>query len=112
MKDDVFTSIAQSIIEDEPEEAERLTRQSLEAINKRFVTGVSYVGDQFSCGKMFLPDLVLAGDAMKREVLQKKWEKSDFWENYYATIRDGYSKTEGRTAHIQFPVGIPGPKSA
>jgi corrinoid protein of di/trimethylamine methyltransferase len=75
MNDDVFTLMAQSIINGEPEEAERLARQSLEAgidplesINKGFVIGVSYVGDQFSCGEMFLPDLVLAGDAMKLAV--------------------------------------------
>jgi corrinoid protein of di/trimethylamine methyltransferase len=75
MNDDVFTVMAQSIIDGEPEEAERLAWQSLEAgidpleaINKGFVIGVSYVGDQFSCGEMFLPDLVMAGDAMKRAV--------------------------------------------
>jgi corrinoid protein of di/trimethylamine methyltransferase len=67
--------MAQSIIDGEPDEAERLAKLALEAgmdpleaINKGFVVGVSYVGDQFSCGEMFLPDLVLAGDAMKRAV--------------------------------------------
>jgi corrinoid protein of di/trimethylamine methyltransferase len=75
MSDPLFETMAQSIIDGEPDEAERLAKLALEAgmdpleaINKGFVVGVTYVGDQFSCGEMFLPDLVLAGDAMKRAV--------------------------------------------
>jgi corrinoid protein of di/trimethylamine methyltransferase len=40
----------------------------LEAINNGFVAGVNYVGDQFSSGMMFLPELVMAGEAMKAAV--------------------------------------------
>ena len=75
MSDELFIAMAQSVIDGEPEEAERLAEQSLRAgidplvsINRGFVAGVSFVGEQFSCGEMFLPDLVLAGDAMKRAV--------------------------------------------
>ena len=75
MKEDIYLVMAQSIIDGDPDEAERLAKQALEAgidpleaINKGFVAGVSFVGDQFSCGEMFLPDLVLAGDAMKKAV--------------------------------------------
>jgi corrinoid protein of di/trimethylamine methyltransferase len=67
--------MAQSIIDGEAEEAERLARQAietgidpLEAINKGFVMGVDYVGEQFSCGNAFLPELVMSGEAMKAAV--------------------------------------------
>lgn len=75
MSEELFQEMAQSIIDGEPEEAERLAMESitagidpLEAINKGFVPGVDYVGDHFSCGEMYLPDLVLAGEAMKKAV--------------------------------------------
>jgi corrinoid protein of di/trimethylamine methyltransferase len=67
--------MAQSIIDGEPEIAGQLAQQSIEAgvdpldaINIGFVTGVNFVGEQFSCGEMYLPDLVLAGEAMKNAV--------------------------------------------
>jgi corrinoid protein of di/trimethylamine methyltransferase len=59
----------------EPEEAEALARQALEAgldplevITKGFTPGMTVVGEQFSCGDVFLPDLVLAGEAMKAAI--------------------------------------------
>ena len=73
--EELFRAMAQSIIEGEPEKAEHLARQAieqgidpLEAINRGFVPGVDYVGEQFAQGQMFLPDLVLAGEAMKAAV--------------------------------------------
>jgi methanogenic corrinoid protein MtbC1 len=75
MHEDLFKAMAQSVIDGEPEEAERLAHQAiqegidpLEAINQGFVFGVNYVGEQFSCGELYLPDLVLAGEAMKYAV--------------------------------------------
>jgi corrinoid protein of di/trimethylamine methyltransferase len=83
MSEELFKAMAQSIIDGEPEEAERLAQQSIEAgidplaaINQGFVPGVDYVGDQFSCGDMFLPDLVLAGEAMKKAVATLEPEMS------------------------------------
>lgn len=73
--DDLFKEMAQSITDGEAEKAAELAQKSidlgidpLEAINKGFVAGVNYVGDQFSCGNMFLPELVMAGEAMKSAV--------------------------------------------
>jgi corrinoid protein of di/trimethylamine methyltransferase len=67
--------MAQSITDGEAEKAAELAQQSidlgidpLDAINKGFVMGVNFVGDQFSCGMMFLPELVMAGEAMKAAV--------------------------------------------
>jgi len=75
MHDELFQAMAQSVIDGETEEAERLAREAiqagidpLDAINKGFIVGVDYVGEHFSCGDLFLPDLVLAGEAMKTAV--------------------------------------------
>jgi corrinoid protein of di/trimethylamine methyltransferase len=67
--------MAQSVIDGDVDEARRLAQQAVEqgidplaAINQGFVPGVNHVGEQFSCGEMFLPDLVLAGEAMKAAI--------------------------------------------
>jgi corrinoid protein of di/trimethylamine methyltransferase len=70
-----FEDMAQSVIDGEVEDAERLARQAIEqgvdpldAINQGFVVGVNHVGEGYAAGEMFLPDLVLAGEAMKAAV--------------------------------------------
>ncbi len=75
MNDQIFKMMAQSIIDGETEEAEKLAKQAIElgidpldAINKGFVVGVDHVGSLFSCGDAFLPELVMAGEAMKTAV--------------------------------------------
>jgi corrinoid protein of di/trimethylamine methyltransferase len=72
MSEELFQAMAQSVIEGEDEEAAALARQvieqgldPLEAINKGFVAGLDEVGEEYGCGEMFLPDLVLAAEAMK-----------------------------------------------
>lgn len=69
---ELVKAMTQSIIDGEPEDAERLAREALargidplDAINKGFVPGVDEVGRGFGCGQLFLPDLVRAGAAMK-----------------------------------------------
>jgi corrinoid protein of di/trimethylamine methyltransferase len=64
--------MAQSILDGEEEQAKALAQQALdagidplEAINQGFVVGVNQVGEQFSCGNAFLPELVMAGETMK-----------------------------------------------
>jgi corrinoid protein of di/trimethylamine methyltransferase len=73
--EDLYKEMAQSITDGEAEIAAELANKAinlgidpLEAINKGFVAGVNFVGDQFSCGNMFLPELVMAGEAMKAAV--------------------------------------------
>jgi len=75
MSDELFQAMAQSVIDGDPDVAADLARRAveqgidpLEAINKGFVPGVDYVGEQYSKGEMFLPDLVLAGEAMKAAI--------------------------------------------
>jgi corrinoid protein of di/trimethylamine methyltransferase len=72
MSSELFEAMAKSVMEGEVVEAKKLAQQAvaqslapLEAINKGFVAGLNKVGDEFSCGTMFLPDLVMAGEAMK-----------------------------------------------
>jgi corrinoid protein of di/trimethylamine methyltransferase len=75
MTSELFQAMAQSIIDGDAEAAESLAKQALEAgidplaaINQGFVVGVNYVGNEFSCGNAFLPELVMAGEAMKAAV--------------------------------------------
>ena len=75
MNDQIYSAMAQSIIDGESEQAEKLARQAIElgidpldAINQGFVVGVDHVGSLFSSGEAFLPELVMAGEAMKAAV--------------------------------------------
>ncbi len=75
MTAELFKAMAQSIIDGDAEVAEKLAQQAvdqgidpLEAINQGFVVGVNHVGNEFSCGNAFLPELVMAGEAMKAAV--------------------------------------------
>lgn len=75
MSEELYKQMAQSIIEGESELAVELAQKSielnmhpLETITKGFVVGVNYIGDQFGAGEAFLPELVMAGEAMKAAV--------------------------------------------
>jgi len=75
MADDLFQEMAFSITDGDPEAAEALAKRALaegvdplEALNKGFLVGIKQVGESFGCGDAFLPDLVLAGEAMKAAV--------------------------------------------
>jgi trimethylamine corrinoid protein len=75
MSTELFQKMCQSILDGDADEAAGLARQAveagidpLEAINQGFVIGVNQVGEQFSCGNAFLPELVMAGEAMKAAV--------------------------------------------
>jgi corrinoid protein of di/trimethylamine methyltransferase len=75
MHTELFSSMKQSIIDGDADLAEQFARLAiergidpLEAINQGFVVGVNQIGDQFSKGEAFLPELVMAGEAMKAAV--------------------------------------------
>jgi len=72
MSNKLFEEMAQSVIDGEPEIAVELAKRALaegldplEALNQGYIAGVNYVGKQFACGEMYLPELVGAGEAMK-----------------------------------------------
>ena len=75
MSEELLKAMAQSIIDGESEIAADLARQSIEAgmdplesITKGYVVGVRQVGETFACGEVFLPELVMAGEAMKAAI--------------------------------------------
>ncbi len=72
MSEDSFKQMAQSVIEGDDDEAARLAQQvldqgadPLQAINNGFTAGMNVVGELYSTGEYFLPDLILGGEAMK-----------------------------------------------
>jgi len=75
MHEEQFNAMRQSIVDGAPEHAAELANKALElgidpleAINQGFVPGLNYIGEQFNHGEVFLPDLVMAGEAMKAAV--------------------------------------------
>lgn len=75
MSDELFKRMAQSIIDGDADLSVALAKESLstnldplDAISKGFVVGVNTVGEAFGRGEAFLPELVMAGEAMKAAV--------------------------------------------
>ncbi|HEX8992528.1 MAG TPA: corrinoid protein [Anaerolineales bacterium] len=75
MSEELFQKMATSIIDGDSDAAASLATQSitagvdpLDAITKGFVVGVNTVGEAFGRGDAFLPELVMAGEAMKAAV--------------------------------------------
>lgn len=75
MSEELLKAMALSIVEGDADAAADLARQAmaagmnpLEAITKGYVAGVNEVGDSYACGNVFLPELVMAGEAMKAAV--------------------------------------------
>jgi trimethylamine corrinoid protein len=72
MNQDLFAEMRSSIEEGDADRAAAAARSALDAgvdplaaIDSGFMPGLTWVGDQFSCGEMFLPDMMLAARAMK-----------------------------------------------
>ena len=85
MADERFDLMRQAIVAGDPDLATELARRAvadgidaLRAIQQGFVPGLNSVGEQFEQGEMFLPDLVLAGEAMKAAtaILQPQLQKA------------------------------------
>ena len=75
MSEELFQKMATSIIDGDADAAVSLAKESiasgvepLDAITKGFVVGVNTVGAAFGRGDAFLPELVMAGEAMKAAV--------------------------------------------
>ena len=72
MSEDLFKLMAQAVIDGDDDEATDLALKALdqgvdplEAINKGYTAGMDVVGELYSTGDYFLPDLILGGEAMK-----------------------------------------------
>jgi methanogenic corrinoid protein MtbC1 len=75
MHEEQFQAMRQSIIDGDAEQADELATQALAlgmdplaAINQGYVPSLDYTGELFSKGQAFLPELVMAGEAMKGSV--------------------------------------------
>ena len=68
MSEELFEQMRQSIIDGDSDRAAELASQAiqqgidpLDAITKGFVLGVNHIGEEYSCGNAFLPELVMSG---------------------------------------------------
>jgi corrinoid protein of di/trimethylamine methyltransferase len=72
MAEEIYKKLAQAVIEGEPEDAVQLAKQALEqgadplaCINEGLMKGIQEVGELFSKGDYYLPELIIGADAMK-----------------------------------------------
>jgi corrinoid protein of di/trimethylamine methyltransferase len=72
---ELFEALRQSIIDGTPEIARTAALDALqrgtdplETINQACIPAMDYVGEKFSCHDMFLPDVLMASEAMKAAV--------------------------------------------
>lgn len=72
MSEELFSKLTQAVVDGEPEDAEELARQAVEqgvdalaCINQGLMVGIQKVGELFSKGDYFLPELIIGADAMK-----------------------------------------------
>jgi corrinoid protein of di/trimethylamine methyltransferase len=70
---ELLTKIKDSLVEGEPEATVALTEQALREgyepmaiVKEGLVPGMNVVGDKFSCGEYYLPELVIAADGMQQ----------------------------------------------
>jgi 5-methyltetrahydrofolate--homocysteine methyltransferase len=73
MTSEILFGIKASLIEGDPDVTVTLTKSALQAgveplsiVDEALVPGMREVGDRYSCGEFFLPNLVIAAGAMKK----------------------------------------------
>jgi corrinoid protein of di/trimethylamine methyltransferase len=73
MSEQLLSNISDSLVNGEPDATQALTREALQAglepmtiIKQGLVPGMNIVGEKFSTGEYFLPDLIIAAEGMKR----------------------------------------------
>jgi corrinoid protein of di/trimethylamine methyltransferase len=73
--DELYQAMSQSVIEGEPEQAEELAQKAvslgldpLEVIDHGYTYGMNVLGERFAQGEVFLPHLVMGGEAMKAAI--------------------------------------------
>jgi 5-methyltetrahydrofolate--homocysteine methyltransferase len=75
MHEDLYAAMRQSVIDGDATASAALAEKALadgvpplDAIEIGFVPGLSYVGEQFGMGELFLPDMMLAARAMQKAI--------------------------------------------
>jgi corrinoid protein of di/trimethylamine methyltransferase len=73
MNDHLFQKLTDSLVDGDPEACEALTKQAitegiepLQIIERGLIAGMNIVGEKFSEGEYFLPDLIIAANGMKK----------------------------------------------
>lgn len=73
MNQDYYTMISEAVVKGDPERTVELSKQGLSSgfdpmdlIKNGLVIGMNEVGEKFSTGEFFLPDLIIAADCMKK----------------------------------------------
>ncbi len=73
MSSDLLSQITASLVDGDPDVAVTATKQALAAgieplaiIDRGLVPGMRIVGEKFSCGEYFLPNLIVAANGMKQ----------------------------------------------
>jgi corrinoid protein of di/trimethylamine methyltransferase len=73
MSNDLLSQIIASLVDGEPDVTVTVTKQALAAgieplaiIDRGLVPGMRLVGEKFSCGEYFLPNLIVAANGMKQ----------------------------------------------
>ena len=72
MSKEIINKLQQAVIMGEPEDAVKIAKQALDkkvdplkCINEGLMPGIEKVGELFSTGEYFLPELIIGADAMK-----------------------------------------------
>lgn len=75
VRERIFEEMAQAVIDGLPDKARALADEAiragidpLEAIERGFKAGMDVVGDGFAKGELFIPDLMMSGEAMKAAI--------------------------------------------
>lgn len=76
MNETLYQKLTDSLVAGDPEECESLTIRAIsdgiepmEIIERGLVPGMNIVGEKFSSGEYFLPDLIIAANAMKKAMV-------------------------------------------
>ena len=100
-KDQILKNLAASIIAGEEHQAQEYTREALELqidpleiVEHGLSKGMDKIGEQFGCGDVFLPELLMATNAFKAamEILKPELEAQDIQSNHRGTVLIGTVK--------------------
>ena len=76
MSQEFFAKLTQSLIEGDPDATSEITQTALaagiepmEIIKQGLIPGMNVVGEKFSTGEYFLPDLIIAADGMQKAMV-------------------------------------------
>ncbi len=76
MSQEFFAKLTQSLVDGDPDATFEYTKGALaagiepmEIIKKGLIPGMNIVGDKFSSGEYFLPDLIIAADGMQKAMV-------------------------------------------